>query len=639
MDTLVKLFEASVKKYPDNILMYEKQDGAYLGKTYRQIHDEVLQFGAGLMALGIRKGDRLALMAEGCTDWLVAELGIFYAGAIAVPLSIKLDAESDLDFRIRHSGSRMIIVSASQETKIDQLFNKTEGLEKIICLNQPVPDKPYKIAFGEVKNSGIRFLELEENRNKFESGWQNISTSDLANISYTSGTTAHPKGIMLTQGNYAENVRQANTLMTITPNYRTLTILPWDHSFAHTACLYCFMYNGASIAAQEIGKTAIETLKNIPKNINEIKPDIMMSVPAISKAFRKNIESSIRSKGKFTEMLFGLALKTANSYIGSGFNRGKGLRLLLKPAYQLFDAILFKKIRSAFGGNLKFFIGGGALLDVELQRFFAAIGIPVMQGYGLTEASPVISSNALGAHKIGSSGRLVKHLDIRICDGDGQILPQGQKGEIVIRGGNVMAGYWQNEEATRETIREGWLYTGDMGYLDRDGFLYVLGRFKSLLISGDGEKYSPEGIEEALVERSPFIDQVMLYNNQNAYTTGLIVPNMAAINRFLDQKGLKPGSREALEEAILLIQQEIHSFKSGGKNQGLFPDRWIPAAFAILPEAFSEQNGLINSTLKMVRGKIIDRFKSELDFLYTHHARMAANEKNMAAMARWYSNK
>jgi long-chain acyl-CoA synthetase len=420
-------------------------------------------------------------------------------------------------------------------------------------------------------------------------------------------------------------------LMDIEPQFKTLTILPWDHSFAHTACLYCFMVNGASVAAQEIGRTPIETLKNIPKNINEIKPYLMMSVPALSKAFRKNIEGGIRTKGKVAETLFKQGLNVAYRYNGNGFNRGKGLRALLKPLYAFYDKILFSKVRENFGGNLKFFIGGGALLDVELQRFFAAIGIPVMQGYGLSEASPVISSNALHAYKFGSSGRLVKYLELKICDNDGNELPAGEKGEIVIRGGNVMKGYWKNEKSTAETIIDGWLHTGDMGYMDSEGFLIVLGRFKSLLISNDGEKFSPEGIEEALVDQSVYIDQCMLYNNQNPYTIGFIVPNMAAINRTLAHKGIALGADESLREAVLLIQHEIDAYKAGGKHQGMFPERWLPTTFVVLPETFNEQNHLLNSTMKMVRGKITEHFAKQLEYVYTPEAKNCMNPINFEA--------
>jgi len=320
-----------------------------------------------------------------------------------------------------------------------------------------------------------------------------------------------------------------------------------------------------------------------------------------------------------------------------GYNRGKGWKIILKPLVWLFDKILFKKIREGFGGKLKFFIGGGALLDVDLQKFFYAIGMPVCQGYGLTESAPVISSNALHAIKFGSSGRLVKYLDLKILSEDGKELPVGQTGEIVVKGDNVMLGYWKNPQATAETIKNGWLHTGDLGHMDSDGFLYVLGRYKSLLIGNDGEKFSPEGIEEAVIEKSSFIQQIMLYNNQNPFTTAMIVPAIDAINRELKKRDIEPGSEEGNIESLNLINGEINEFKKGGEYENMFPQRWLPATFVVLPEAFTQENALQNATMKMVRGKICKYFGKELEFLYTPEARNIKNKMNIAAIRKWNS--
>lgn len=633
MNTIVELLESSVKKYPDNFFLWEKSNDKYEGTTYKETREKVLQFAAGLLSLGIKKGDRIGLISEGRNQWIISELGILYAGAINVPLSVKLDAKTELKFRLAHSGCRMIIVSESQAFKIEEIRDELPELEKVIYLDKKEKPGENDLDYHQIIQTGKTFLR--ENRKLVDDTWKSIQPNNLANISYTSGTTADPKGIMLSHLNYAANVLQSNTLMKITSNWKTLAFLPWDHAFAHTACLYCFMYNGASVAALENGKTPMETLKNIPKNIKEIQPNVLMSVPAIAKNFRKGIESGIRQKGKTTEKIFSHALKIAYKYNGNGFNKGKGLRFIYKPLVALYDKILFSKIRESFGGNLKFFIGGGALLDIELQRFFYAIGIPMCQGYGLSEASPVISSNALHAIKFGSSGKLVKHLELKIVNDENNEMPMGEKGEIIIKGDNVMLGYWNNPTATADTIKNGWLYTGDMGYIDKDGFLYVLGRFKSLLIGNDGEKYSPEGIEEALVDQSKLIDQCMLYNNQNAYTVGLIVPNIPAINRELSVKGIAPNTNEGNTESLKLIQKEIDQYKSGGEYENMFPERWLPATIAVLPEAFTEQNHLLNSTMKMVRGKITEYFTEELDYLYTAEAKNILNERNKKAINKW----
>jgi long-chain acyl-CoA synthetase len=634
MKTLIELFEKSVEKYPENPLLWEKIKDHYVASSYQDIHKQVIYLGAGLQAAGLRKGDRIGLLSEGRNSWLVSELAVLYCGAVNVPLSVKLEAP-ELKFRLEHSGSKMVIVSAGQAGKIEEVIKSLPLIEHVIYLDNKPDTGIIGINYNDLINKGAVYLDSEVNRKEFEAAWQNIGPDDIANISYTSGTTADPKGIMLSHLNYTTNVIQSNTVLEIHQNYKTLALLPWDHSFAHTACLYTFMMKGASVGSVQSGRTPMETLRNVPINIKEFEPDIMMSVPALSKNFRKNIEKGIHAKGPVIEKLFHLGLKVAEIYNGEGWNRGKGWRMFLKPLYGVFDKIIFSKIREGFGGKLKFFIGGGALLDMELQRFFFAIGTPVFQGYGLTEASPVISANCPEAVKFGSSGKIVKYLEVKICDSGGNSLPVGEKGEIVAKGENVMKGYWRNQNATEETLKNGWLYTGDMGYFSKDGFLYVMGRFKSLLIGNDGEKFSPEGIEEAIVEQSAFIDQVMLYNNQNPYTIGMIVPNISAINRFLERQGLIPGSQEGNLKSLEIIQQEVNFYRKGGKYEGQFPERWLPAAITILPEAFTEQNHLLNSTLKMVRGKITEYFSKELDFIYTPEAKEITNPLNIRAIEMW----
>ena len=632
MKTIVALFETAVANYPDNPYLWEKSKGEYRPTTYKETHEKVLDLAAGLIQLGFKKGDRAALIADGRNDWIISELGMLYAGGINVPLSIRLQ-NNELAFRIKHSGSKYIFVSKLHAAKVEEIREKLPELEKVVYIDGKENPGKNDIDYKELLAAGAKFRK--ENTELTEQVWKGIEPDDVANISYTSGTTADPKGIMLTHLNYAANVVQSNSLLDLQSDWITLAILPWDHAFAHTTCLYVFMYKGASIASVEIGNSPMETLRNIPKNIKEIKPTLMMSVPAYSKTFRKNIEAGIRKKGEFLYKVFQFALKVAYAHNGYGNNRGKGWRFFLKPLYWLFDEILFAKVREGFGGNLQFFVGGGALLDVELQRFFYAVGLPICQGYGLTEAAPVISSNVPNDVVFGSSGKLVKNLEIKILDDNGNKLQTGEKGEIVIKGDNVMKGYWNNPAATVESLKDGWLHTGDMGYMGKDNFLYVLGRFKSLLIGNDGEKYSPEGIEEALVDQSPYIQQVMLYNNQNAYTVGMVVPDMEAINRELKRHNIEKGSNEAVTAAIEIIQKEINEYKKGGKYEGEFPERWLPATVAILPEALSTDNKMLNATMKMVRDKVTAHYAKELEFLYTSGAKNIVNEMNIEAIKNW----
>lgn len=626
METIIQLFEKSVEQYPNNPFLWEKSEGNYTSQSYKELHTEVHLLAAGLYAMDIKKGDRIGLLSEGRNAWVLSELGILYTGAVNVPLSIKLDAQNELKFRLQHSESRLVIVSKNHLSKIREIKNDLNLIEQIIVIDNDVVLESKEIYLSSIIEFGQNLPET--NKNELIKLLSTIEADDNANISYTSGTTADPKGIILSHNNYTSNVIQASSLMNIPETYKTLLILPWDHSFAHTAGIYSFMLKGASIAAVQQGKSPMEALKNIPNNIKEIQPDIILSVPALAKNFKKNIEKGIKAKGPKVERMFNKALNIAYRYNGNGIDKGKGTRKLLKPVYKFYDKVLFSKIRANFGGNFKFFVGGGALLDTELQRFFYAIGIPMYQGYGLSEASPIISSNAHHHHKLGSSGFLVKNMDFKICDDLGNPLSAGKKGEIVIKGGNVMKGYWKNDKASAETIKNDWLHTGDMGHIDEDGFLYVSGRFKSLLIANDGEKFSPEGIEEAFVDQSPYIDQCILYNNQDPYTIAMLVPNKSAIQSYLKERGLDSKSDSGQVAALKLLQSELNAYKTGGKYQDMFPQRWMPTAAGVLPEGFTENNKLVNSTMKVVRDKVIAYFKNYVDYLYTPEGKNFLNTKN-----------
>lgn len=628
MKSLIQFFEENVEKYATNIYLWEKLQDKYEGTTYQEARKQVHEFGAGLMQLGIKKGDRVSLLSDGRNYWVIGELGVLYAGGVNVPLSVRLNPE-EIKFRLNHSESKMVITNSVQAPKILEILDQCPAIEKIIFMDPREEYSNNEIHFNEVRKIGREWLDNPANRKVFDEFTASILPSDFANICYTSGTTADPKGIVLTHGNYVTNVYQAYSLMDIPQNYKTLLFIPWDHSFAHTAGLFAFMGKGASVASVKVGKTPLENLRNVPVSMQEIKPNLLLSVPAIAKNFRKNIEKGIKEKGKFTEVLFNFALKMAYSYNKEGYNKGQGLQKLKKPLLNLFDKILFSKVREAFGGELDFFIGGGALLDIELQRFFYAIGAPMFQGYGLSEASPIISSNSMKRHKLGSSGFLVNNMELKICDENGNALPAGQNGEIVIRGGNVMHGYWKNEAATKETIRDGWLYTGDMGYMDEDGFLYVLGRFKSLLIADDGEKFSPEGIEEAMTQQSKYIEQVMIYNNQKPYSVALIVPNQHALKLYLEDHNLSTTTEEGKRAVLTLIENEVNEYRINGKYGHMFPQRWLPVALGILNESFNEENGLLNSMTKMVRGKILEKYKDLIEWLYTPMGKIVYHERNM----------
>ena len=630
--TIIEFVEKYVDRFASNIFLWEKQDGEWVSTTFAQTRSEAYRIGAGLMALGVQKGEKVALLSEGRNMWVLGELGILYAGAVNVPLSIKLEESNDLLFRLKHSDSKYIMVSGTQLPKIRKILGDLPAVEKVIVFDELPEYQDKEIPMSEIVKAGDKFLA--ENRHLFIQRYQSVGPDDYANISYTSGTTADPKGILLTHRNYTANVEQAQSVIGVTPEDRMLIILPLDHCFAHVAGFYTMMSYGASIGTVPPGRTPMEALRNIPMSIQELQPTVMLSVPALAKNFKKNIEAGIKAKGPKVEKLYNFALNNAIKYNKEGYNKGGFLDWWRKPLMTLFDKLIFSNVRQALGGKMKFFVGGGALLDIDLQRYYYAIGIPMYQGYGLSEATPIISANAPAKHILGSSGKVVSPMEIKILDADGKELPYGEKGEIVIKGENVMAGYWKNPKATAETVVDGWLHTGDMGYMRDSEMLYVVGRFKSLLISADGEKYSPEGIEESLVENSKYIDQVVLHNSQDPYTIALLVPNKEALKAYVKEVApeLDPASEDARKKMLLKIQEEIDSYRKGGKNYGAFPERWLPAAVCVLPEPFTEQNHMVNSTMKIVRGKVEKAYEDRMKYAYTPEGKDIVNPQNLSSL-------
>ena len=628
--TIIDFVEQYTREYSSLTFLREKVDGVWTETSFEETREESYRIGAGLMQLGLQKGDKVSLLSQGRNLWITSELGILYAGGVNVPLSIKLTESTDLLFRIQHSDSRYVIVSEQQLGKIRNIIADCPKVEKVIVLDPIADYRENEMAISDVIAMGEAYLK--EHMEDFKAVYESIQPDDYANISYTSGTTADPKGILLTHRNYTANVEQGASVIHCEKGDVMLIILPLDHCFAHVAGFYTMMSYGGSIATVPVGKTAIATLKNIPIAIKEVKPMLMLSVPTLARNFRKNIETSIKAKGKTVERLYEFALNNAIKYNKEYWNRG-GWQAWRWPLVKLFDKLIFKAVREGFGGRMRFFVGGGALLDIELQRYFCAVGMPMFQGYGLSEATPIICANSDGHAIFGSSGRIVQPLDLKICDEDGNEVPHGQKGEIVIKGENVMAGYWKNPESTAKTVVDGWLHTGDLGYVkdEHPGYLWVVGRFKSLLIGADGEKYSPEGFEDSLADGSKYIEQVILHNNQDPYTMALIVPNKDTLKELVKSKGLDPASDEGKKAMLQKIQDEVNEYRNG-KFAGMFPEMCLPKAIAVLPEAFTEQNQLLNSSMKIVRGRVEERYADRIEYAYTAEGKELVNERNIASL-------
>ena len=631
--TIIDFVEKYVAKFSKNPFLWEKNldTGVWEPTTYEETLAKAKRIAAGLMALGVQKGEKISYLSEGRDLWVIGELGVLYAGAVNVPLSIKLGETNDLVFRVKHSDSKYIITSKFQLPKIRAILPECPMVEKVIIFDEVADKKENEMYLSEIIEMGDKFLA--EHEDLFIQRYKSIGPDDYANISYTSGTTADPKGILLTHRNYTANVEQAHSVIGVEPEDKMLIILPLDHCFAHVAGFYTMMSYGASFGTVPSGKSGKEALRNISPSIQEFKPNVMLSVPTLAKNFKKSIETGIAKKGPVVEKLYNFALKNAIAYNKEGYNKGtQFVDIFRKPLMLLFDKIIFKAVRQGLGGNMKFFVGGGALLDIDLQRYYYAIGIPMYQGYGLSEATPIISANSPAKHIFGSSGKVVSPMEIKILDADGVEQPFGVKGEICIKGENVMAGYWKNPKSTADTIVDGWLHTGDMGYMRDEEMLYVVGRFKSLLIAADGEKYSPEGIEENLVESSKYIDGALLHNSQDPYTIALITPNKEALKAYVKELGLDPATKEAKVKMLELLQDEVNMYRKGGRLFGAFPERWLPAAVCVLPEPWTEQNHFLNSSMKVVRGRVEEAYKANMEFAYTPEGKNIVNDMNLASL-------
>jgi long-chain acyl-CoA synthetase len=342
----------------------------------------------------------------------------------------------------------------------------------------------------------------------------------------------------------------------------------------------------------------------------------------------KKIIAGIEEKGGAIERLFKAGIRAGIAWNGNGFDRPPfGVRLAAFLPYTLARLIVFKAVRrKVFGTSLQFCIGGGALLDVKQQEFFAALGLPVFQGYGLTEAAPVISTNTPKRHKFGTSGVLMRSIEVRIVKADGSPAAVGETGELVIRGGNVMKGYFKNPDATAKALRDGWLYTGDLAYLDKDRFLVVVGREKALLIAEDGEKYSPEEIEEAVAFSTDAIDQIMAWCEQKKYTTALVTLDTGRVDLLVKARGIT--TAEALLKAL---QEEFVRYRNDPKAKKV-QTNWMPAVFQIVPQGFSEKDGTVNSMLKLVRHRVVELHRGLIDYSYTTEGSKTVNPRNREAL-------
>ena len=644
MRTVIELLHDGARRYGDAPYLGEKVGDKYTLTSFRQADEQSSRFAAALILRGFKKDDNIAILSEGRSAWVMSEFGLLKAGCVSVPLSTKL-SEDEILFRLQHSEAKAVFVSENNFKKVADILAALGRSILIVCLS-PKTDSLLDMATtaGVEEGKNLLFWEdmVEEGRGALDGetlhGGKTISLllqeaeaavreDDTVTICYTSGTTGNPKGIMLTHLNYWDNAHNSAEVVEVKEGWKSLIMLPLDHSFAHTVGLYIFLYRGLCMYFVDARGGPLAALRNLPKNLLEVNPDFLLTVPALSGNFMKKMIQGVESKGAFVAGIFHRGLAAGIKRAGNGFDKPSlWTRISCFFPWALANALVFPKLRAIFGTDIKFCVGGGALLEIRQQEFFNAIGVPVYQGYGLTENAPIICANSAARHKFGTSGNIIPNLEVKIMKDDATECAPGEIGQIVTKGDSVMKGYYQNPEATAETLRDGRLWSGDLGFVDRDGFLVVTGREKALLIAADGEKYSPETIEEAIINTSRYVNQVMAFNEQCKFTTALVTLNVEALKA--DAAG------KDVAGVLRLIQEDLLAFRNH-PDYAAIPAQWRPSSFAVIADAFDENHGLVNSTMKLVRHKVRDYYRSRIDELYasgTPDPDLAGNREALAKL-------
>ncbi|MGH9445969.1 MAG: AMP-dependent synthetase/ligase [Terriglobia bacterium] len=602
--TLNELFLAAIAKHakPDAFLF--KRQGKYEGLSSVYALQQVAALAVSFGRLGIQRGDRVAILSENRVEWPVTDYALLGIGAIDVPVYPTLPA-ADVEYIMRHSGSRAIVVSTpSQLEKVLQIRPHLPELLFTVVMEPLHADLPGVQWWSDmVQESLARSLDPERD---FRTKALEAQPQDTATILYTSGTTGRPKGVVLTHANIVSNIKATEPLFDFGPADRAISFLPLCHVFERTLEYFLFSH-GVSIAYAE-------SPEKLAENMLEARPTVMAVVPRVLEKAHSRVMDTVRHGPRSRQKLFNWAVKTGWNYASSQIeSRSPSLGLRVKHA--IADKLVGAKVRARFGGRLRFMISGSAPLTKELVEFFYAVGLPVYEGYGLTETSPVITVNYPGAAKPGTVGRVLSGVEIKF--GEAPLEIEGVKGrEILVRGPSVSPGYYQQEEENRQSFTGGWFQTGDLGELDADGYLKITGRKKNLLKTAGGKYISPEKIEE-LFQGHPLVTQIFVLGNSRRFVGALVVPRFDRVEAYARERQIAFTTREDLlgrPEICAWMQNEIDSVCAP-----LAPFEKI-RQIALLPREFSVDCGELSPSLKIRRFIVEDLYREVIEEIYSRPA-------------------
>ena len=589
--TLCDILTHLDRHYRKPALLRYKSAGAWKDISTGEFVATVRALGLGLGSLGIRKGDRVAILSENRPEWTAFDHAILNIGAVNIPIYPTLLTDQ-VRFILENSQARALVVSnEAQLAKVLPIRQALPDLAQIVILDRQTASGGEARVWGDVLRAGEEAYRSDPAG--YEAARAAIAPGDLASILYTSGTTGDPKGVMLSHGNFASNVNATLGIIPFNDADVCLSILPLTHVFERMV-EFAYLAAGATIAYAE-------SFDAVPQNIAEIRPTVMASVPRLFEKVHARVLESMRASPMIRRLIFAAALAIGRRN-ARPFLDGRQAGFLARLLSPLTDRLVFAKLRERFGGRVRFFISGGAPLAPEISLFFHAAGIRVLEGYGLTETSPVIAVNTLGKTRIGSVGPVIPGIEVRIA----------QDGEILVRGPNVMQGYFRNEQATREAMEGGWFHTGDIGLVDKDGFLKITDRKKEVLKTSGGKMVAPQPIEN-LLKSDRFIAQAVLIGDRRKFISALIVPNPQWLESYAKLKQIPYGERSELlsnPRVIDLFRRRIEA-----KMVGL-PHYETIKKFRLLPRDLTQEDGELTPTLKVKRRVIEKRYADLIESMY-----------------------
>ena len=591
--TINATFKASVEAQGAKAALSRKVDGTYQDISYDELGTQVKEFALGLLQLGVSKGDRVGLLSENCPEWAITDLATLGAGAVDVPMFPTLTS-AQVEYILRDSSAKLVCVSdAKQLEKVKAFSENVSSLEQVVVFDGEDVELSDSIhTFDAVREMG---RAVESGDEVYWESSEGVTPDDVATIIYTSGTTGDPKGAVLTHNNFMSNVGACQQIVDFTGDDVFLSFLPLSHVFERMGGHYLPLACGATIAYAESPFT-------VRQNMGEVRPTVMLSVPRLYETMHERILSSVREGSAIKQKLFHWSVGVG-SQVSTAIQEDKVPSGILKLKAGIADKLVFQKLKARTGGRLRFFVSGGAALPKSIAEFFHAAGILILEGYGLTETSPVISVNRPDKWKFGTVGTPVPGVEVKIAEDD----------EILSRGPHIMKGYFNKPEETAEVIGEdGWFHTGDIGMIDEDGFVKITDRKKNIIVLSNGKNVSPQPIESQLVQ-SRYINQVILLGDQRKSITALIVPSFDALKEYAEAENLDAEDPAALietQEVQRLIRNEINSLQAD------FADFERVRMFKLLDREFTQENDEMTPTLKLKRRVILEHFKEQIEQMY-----------------------